>query len=199
MNCLICTNRITRGIALLAIMFAAGCSSTQSGPITIVEQGSFFVAGRKVEAPGVYDPTKSPAGVDEGQGFWVDQMYVQYQIPENRRKLPLILVHGGSGTGRVWETTPDGREGYQSIMLRRGYPVYIVDFPRRGRAGYPSFNGPFGYCGRAQSHRTGRHSIRVVALAAWSAISGSVSSAAVSNEGGRSVYAAPRADGVGQC
>ena len=166
MNCLVCTNRITRGIALLAIMFAAGCSSMQSGPITIVEQGSFFVAGRKVEAPGVYDPTKSPAGVDEGQGFWVDQMYVQYQIPENRRKLPLILVHGGSGTGRVWETTPDGREGYQSIMLRRGYPVYIVDFPRRGRAGYPSFNGPFGtLAGTAVvPNRTGQAGIQY----AWS-------------------------------
>ena len=71
-------------------------------------------------------------------------MYVQFQIPENARKYPLILVHGGSGTGRVWETTPDGREGFQTLMLRRGFPVYIVDFPRRGRAGYPSFNSTFG-------------------------------------------------------
>ena len=55
-----------------------------------------------------------------------------------------MLVHGGGGTGRVWETTPDGREGYQTIFLRRGFAVYIVDFPRRGRAGFPSFNGPFG-------------------------------------------------------
>jgi len=39
---------------------------------------------------------------------------------------------------------PDGREGYQTLFLRRGFAVYIVDFPRRGRAGFPSFNGPFG-------------------------------------------------------
>jgi len=110
----------------------------------IADQGSFFVGGRKVDAPGAYDPTKSPAGTDEGQTFWVDQMYVQYQIPVNARKYPLILVHGGSGSGRVWETTPDGREGFQTLMLRRGFPVYIVDFPRRGRAGFPSFNGAFG-------------------------------------------------------
>jgi pimeloyl-ACP methyl ester carboxylesterase len=71
-------------------------------------------------------------------------MYVQYQIPANPRQYPLILVHGGGGTGRVWETTPDGREGYQTYFLRRGFPVYIVDAPRRGRSGYPSFNGPFG-------------------------------------------------------
>jgi pimeloyl-ACP methyl ester carboxylesterase len=113
-------------------------------PITIAEQGSFFVGGHTVQGAGAYDPTKSLEGVNEGNTFWVDQMYVQYQIPLNPRKYPLVLVHGGSGTGRVWETTPDGREGYQTIFLRRGFPVYIVDFPRRGRAGYPSFNGPFG-------------------------------------------------------
>ena len=142
-----CRGLATAAMAMIAVMTAlfAGCAKMPAGnAIVIAEQGSFFVGGRKVQAPGTYDPTKSPAGVDEGQSFWVDQMYVQYQVPANARKYPLILVHGGSGTGRVWETTPDGREGYQTLMLRRGHPVYIVDFPRRGRAGYPSFNGPFG-------------------------------------------------------
>ena len=129
-------------------MMLGGCASTPGssarGPITIAQQGSFFVGGKKVVAAGNYDPTQGTASTDPGQTFWMDQMYVQYQIPENARKYPLILVHGGSGTGRVWETTPDGREGFQTLMLRRGFPVYIVDFPRRGRAGYPSFNGPFG-------------------------------------------------------
>src|SRR3954465_10120172 len=132
-------------IIVVATIIMTGCAVTQTEKtISIAEQGSFFVGGRQVQAPGTYDPTKSPAGTDEGQTFWIDQMYVQYQIPVNARKYPLILVHGGSGTGRVWETTPDGREGYQTLMLRRGFPVYIADFPRRGRAGYPSFNGPFG-------------------------------------------------------
>ena len=70
-----------------------------------------------------------------------------------------MFVHGGSGTGRVWETTPDGREGFQTIFLRRGFPVYIVDFPRRGRAGYPSFGGPFGQLDANQqivANRTGQ-------------------------------------------
>jgi pimeloyl-ACP methyl ester carboxylesterase len=133
------------GLLMAAILMLNGCATApQSNVLAVAQQGSFFVGGRKVQAPGVYDPTKSPAGTDEGQSFWVDQMYVQYQVPVNARKYPLVLVHGGSGTGRVWETTPDGREGYQTLMLRRGWPVYIVDFPRRGRAGYPSFNGPFG-------------------------------------------------------
>ncbi len=69
--------------------------------INISEQGSFFVGGRLLTAPGTYDPTQGTTSTDPGQNFWMDQMYVQYQIPANRRKYPLILVHGGSGTGRV--------------------------------------------------------------------------------------------------
>src|SRR5580704_9931804 len=118
--------------------------SSQVGSITLADQGSFFVGGRIMQGKGVYDPAKDTSNTNEGNTFWTDQMYVQYQIPVNPRKYPLVLVHGGGGTGRVWETTPDGREGYQTLFLRRGFAVYIVDFPRRGRAGYPSFNGPFG-------------------------------------------------------
>ncbi|HEY5917110.1 MAG TPA: alpha/beta fold hydrolase, partial [Chryseolinea sp.] len=33
------------------------------------------------------------------------------------------------------ETTPDGREGYQNIFLRRGFGVYLINQPRRGNAG----------------------------------------------------------------
>ena len=36
---------------------------------------------------------------------------------------------------KTWETTPDGREGYQNIFLRRGFGVYVIDQPRRGNAG----------------------------------------------------------------
>lgn len=113
-------------------------------PIVIAEQGSFSVGGHTVQGAGEFDPTASPGLTNEGQTFWVDQMYVQYQKPLRPRRYPLILVHGGGGTGRVWETTPDGREGYQTIFLRRDWSVYIVDFARRGRAGLPTFNGPFG-------------------------------------------------------
>lgn len=36
---------------------------------------------------------------------------------------------------QTWETTPDGREGFQNIFLRRGFSTYLVDQPRRGNAG----------------------------------------------------------------
>ena len=34
-----------------------------------------------------------------------------------------------------WETTADGREGFQTIFLRRSFSTYLIDQPRRGDAG----------------------------------------------------------------
>jgi len=113
------------------------------GPITIAEQGSFFVGGTEVTAPGQFDPTVRSTS-DEGQSFPIDHMYVQYQIPQHARRFPLVMIHGANSTGSFWESTPDDREGYQTIFLRRGFAVYVVDFPRRGKAGFPSFNGTLG-------------------------------------------------------
>lgn len=135
-------------LAATSLMLVTGCATApptgSSGPITIERQGSFFVGGRQVKASGNYDAVSTAAPGNAGQTYWVDQMYVQFQIPPNARKLPLVLVHGGAGTGVSWESTPDGREGFQTLFLRRGYAVYIVDTPRGGRSGLPSFNGEFG-------------------------------------------------------
>src|SRR6185369_6304523 len=137
-----------RSTVMTATLLSTGCASTShgpfTGPITIECQGSFFVGGRQVSAAGTFDHAGLPYPSSAGQTFWIDQMYVQYQIPPKPRKLPIVLVHGGGGTGRVWESTPDGREGFQTIFLRRGFPVYIVDLPRGGRSGFPSFTGPMG-------------------------------------------------------
>ena len=114
-------------------------------PFLVAKQGSFFVGGVKVLVPGTLDPfTANASASDDGQIYHYDRLYAEYQIPPDARQYPIILIHGGGGTGKVWDTTPDGREGYKTIFLRRGFGVYVVDFARRGRAGYPSFNGPFG-------------------------------------------------------
>jgi pimeloyl-ACP methyl ester carboxylesterase len=131
------------------LLLASGCATPPStsgvASVVIERQGSFYVGGRQVTAAGTYDATTTQVPLNPGQTFWVDQMYVQYQIPPGARRLPIILVHGGAGTGRVWESTPDGRDGYQTIFLRRGYAVYIVDAPRGGRSGFPSFSGALGW------------------------------------------------------
>ena len=47
----------------------------------------------------------------------------------------MVFAHGVGQFSKTWETTPDGREGFHNIFLRKGFPVYLVDQPRRGNAG----------------------------------------------------------------
>lgn len=111
----------------------------RSNPIVIQEQGSFTVGGTVVTAPGNFDPIKhgafNPANQSsEGQTLHGDHAYVFYQIPKKAKELPLVFWHGYGQFSKTWETTPDGREGFQNIFLRKNYPVYLIDQPRRGRA-----------------------------------------------------------------
>jgi hypothetical protein len=122
---------------LIAAIFLTSASAQETKkskpePLMIQEQGSFAIGGTVMTNPGTFDHiNRSPAG----QTLHGDHAYVFYQIPVNARKLPLVLWHGIGQFSKTWETTPDGREGYQNIFLRRGFPVYVIDQPRRGRAG----------------------------------------------------------------
>lgn len=106
--------------------------SSKSKPFVVAEQGSFAVGGTVVTNPGTFDPVLL---TPDGQTIHGDHAYVQYQIPPDARKLPLVLWHGGGQFSKTWETTPDGREGFETIFLRRGFSIYNLDQPRRGRAG----------------------------------------------------------------
>lgn len=121
---------ISAAIIVSASAMAGG--NSEPGPLIIKEQGSFTVGGTVISNPGAFDTYKQ---TPEGQTFHGDHAYVFYQVPVNARKLPLVLWHGAGQFSKTWETTPDGREGYQNIFLRRGFAVYVIDQPRRGNAG----------------------------------------------------------------
>ena len=53
----------------------------------------------------------------------------------NPRRYPIVMWHGAGQSSKTWETTPDGREGFQNIFLRRRFVTYLIDQPRRGDAG----------------------------------------------------------------
>jgi Alpha/beta hydrolase family len=101
-------------------------------PLSIQAQGSFAVGGAVSWRAGTYDSTSDSA---EGQSLHGDHAFVTYQVPVNPRPLPIAFLHGNQQFSKTWQTTPDGREGFQNIFLRRGYPVYLIDQPRRGGAG----------------------------------------------------------------
>ncbi|WNJ93938.1 alpha/beta fold hydrolase [Bosea sp. 685] len=106
--------------------------AAKPSPLMIQEQGSFAVGGAVASTPGTYDNNK-PASA--GQTLHGDHLYAFYQVPRNPKVLPIVMLHGAYQSARSWETTSDGREGFQTLFLRRGFPVYLVDQPRRGRAG----------------------------------------------------------------
>jgi len=130
------------GLIAATLLTSASAQIAKKGkpaPLMIQEQGSFAVGGSVITAPGTFDPIKqgayNPAGVDPaGQTLHGDHAYVFYQVPVNARRLPLVFWHGHGQSAKTWETTPDGREGFQNIFLRRRFPVYLIDQPRRGRA-----------------------------------------------------------------
>ncbi len=128
--------RTLSALSLSVLLLSSGVAGAQTAlkqePLTIQEQGSFAVGGTVSSAPGTYDNNAPTAA---GQTLHGDHAYVFYQIPPNPKSLPIVMLHGAFQSARSWETTPDGREGFQNIFLRRGYPVYLVDQPRRGRAG----------------------------------------------------------------
>jgi len=119
-------------LALAVANLSTAQKPKNTKPIHIKEQGSFAVGGTVKSNTGTFDPTNpTPAG----QTFHGDHAYVFYQIPVKACKFPLVMWHGIGQFSKTWETTPDGREGYQNIFLRRGFGVYLIDQPRRGNAG----------------------------------------------------------------
>jgi pimeloyl-ACP methyl ester carboxylesterase len=133
---------VTRTFTLviaLSLASAAGCATLEpertasaASALVIQEQGSFAVGGTVLSTPGTYN---NNIPTSEGQTFHGDHLYAFYQIPQSSKALPIVMLHGAYQSARSWETTPDGREGFQTLFLRRGFPVYLVDQPRRGRAG----------------------------------------------------------------
>jgi len=134
------------GAVLSTSVGAQEINKSKFEPLTIREQGSFAVGGKVITASGTFDPIKqgnyNPAGNNPaGETLHGDHAYVFYQVPVNPRKLPLVFLHGTGQFSKTWETTPDGREGFQTIFLRRRFPVYLIDQPRRGNAGRSTVSG----------------------------------------------------------
>jgi len=133
---------LVRGLLLAAIIGSQALLSAigeEPAPLAIRRQGSFLVGGAVVKAPGTFDPIRhgayNPAAQETaGQTLHGDHAYVFYQVPAGAHALPLVMWHGHGQSAKTWETTPDGREGFQTLFLRRNYAVYLVDQPRRGRA-----------------------------------------------------------------
>jgi hypothetical protein len=120
--------------------------SAEVAALPIREIGSFFVGGRVFRLEGLPPRIRvSTAGgpvhsIDPNGEIMVGQMYVQYvHLARPGSPVPLLMWHGGGMTGANWETTPDGRPGWQTFFLRAGFDTYVSDAVERGRASWAPY------------------------------------------------------------
>jgi hypothetical protein len=117
----------TCSLILALTVFAV---AQQPAPLMIEKQGSFFVGGHDVRSETLSTlPAYAPSGT-----VTVDQMYVRYQIPVKASRHSVVMIHGCCLTGKTWETTPDGRMGWDEYFVRKGYAMYVIDQASRGRS-----------------------------------------------------------------
>lgn len=114
-----------------------------SNPVNINSIGSYFVGGHHVDycdnpmEEYVLAPNGVPVKINPNGTACVGQMYVQFVINASAQdRPPIVFCHGGSMTGAVWESTPDGRPGWLNDFLKRGWSVFNIDAVERGRSGW---------------------------------------------------------------
>jgi pimeloyl-ACP methyl ester carboxylesterase len=124
---------MTRRTGLLTLAAAVAVLSTAAQaqePLAIAKQGYLFAGGKYTTV--------------NGRQVMSGQAYVEFQIPRRRTQAyPIVIIPGAAQTATNFTGTPDGREGWAQYFLRRGYAVYIVEQPGRGRSGYQAeVDGP---------------------------------------------------------
>jgi hypothetical protein len=134
----------TRHLAVLAGVMLAGTLGTANtataqdvpdlqtpkSPLVLKAQGSFVTGGQNVAKAAVDVGGAAPGHITVGQ------MYVEYMIPQGATKVPVVMVHGGGLSGKSFQTTPDGRMGWNEYFVRQGHPVYNADQILRARSSF---------------------------------------------------------------
>lgn len=109
----------------------------ETAEIALSDQGIFSSGGTVTEpVAGEFDAaTNWLDSTRAGNTAHIDHANVLYQIPETKTGLPMVFLHGYGQSRMGWMTTPDGRDGWSDIFLKKGHSVFLVDQPRRGEAG----------------------------------------------------------------
>ena len=115
--------RATTMAVTTAALVMAGAARAADEPLVLARDGYFYVGGRTTTV--------------DGRSYVSHQMYVEVRVPATQtHRYPIVMVHGGTMSGTNFTGTPDGREGWAQYFVRRGFAVYVVDQPGRGRSGY---------------------------------------------------------------
>lgn len=114
-----------------------------NGPLHLRGYGSFFIEGttQYINADVARGGTTTGT-VADGESM-INQMYVQFMLPlvekgkkHFRKHFPLGIVHGCCLSTKSWQTTPDGRMGWDEYFVRKGFDTYMIDQVGRARSGF---------------------------------------------------------------
>ena len=94
---------------ILSIVLMNFIGTTDAQNITIAKQDHFSVGGVTIQREGEYDNRKFVGWAEQdetGQSYRADHAAVDFQIPADAHRLPLVYVHGYGGSGVCWQMTP---------------------------------------------------------------------------------------------
>ena len=119
-------------VAVATLLGAAPARAQE--PLRILKQGSIEAGGTPLICAtndgGNLNNERFPAGK-----VMVNNVYATYQYPfEQKYRYPILFNPGGGHSARVYDTTPDGREGWLTLFAREGFAVYGVDRVNSGRS-----------------------------------------------------------------
>src|SRR5262249_60503351 len=80
----------TAAAALLLAMGGSAMAGSLGGPLEVQDEGSFFVHGQPTQAT---HPRTAVGGISQPGTITVNQMHVQYRIPQTGIGPAIVMVH----------------------------------------------------------------------------------------------------------
>jgi hypothetical protein len=121
------------------IAAAQDYSAVQSnGNLHLRGYGSFFIPGN-THSIDTNEARGGGAGVPYPGLSMINQMYVQFMLPQaqnGKKHVPIAIVHGCCLSTKSWQTTPDGRMGWDEYFVRQGFDTFMIDQVGRARSGF---------------------------------------------------------------
>jgi len=69
----------------------------------------------------------------------INQMHFQFMLPQSqkgKKHYAIGIVHGCCLNTKSWQTTPDGRIGWDEYFVRQGFDTFMIDQVARARSGF---------------------------------------------------------------
>jgi len=133
-----------RKLCLAALLILGGIGTARAYEVR--EIGSYFIGGHMQSLAGLpeetvhFYPGAPPTQYNPNGDIHTGQMYVHFvRLTRPLAQVPIILIHGGGLSGTGYESTPDGRPGWQQFFLAAGFDVIVPDQVERGRSNWSRY------------------------------------------------------------